>query len=97
VRIEAGGLPERAYTKTELQAFLNHGRKKCKDTIDALNNEKANQHRRFSWGEISGAELLLYNMRHVQHHAAQLNLMLRQAASSAPRWVARATVGFHED
>jgi hypothetical protein len=30
---------------------------------------------------------LLYNMRHVQHHAAQLNLILRQTIDSAPGWV----------
>ena len=26
------------------------------------------------------------NMRHVQHHAGQLNLILRQSIDSAPRW-----------
>lgn len=35
-------------------------------------------------------ELLLYNMRHVQHHTGQLNLILRQKTGSAPRWVAQA-------
>jgi len=40
---------------------------------------------------LSFAELLLYNMRHVQHHAAQLNLILRQKVDSAPGWVAQAT------
>ena len=29
--------------------------------------------------EWEKAKLLLYNMRHVQHHAAQLNLLLRQS------------------
>jgi len=42
-------------------------------------------------------ELLLYNMRHVQHHAAQLNLMLRQAVDSAPGWVAKTKVGLSEN
>jgi len=32
----------------------------------------------------------LYNLRHVQHHAAQLNLILRQTIDSAPPWVGRA-------
>jgi hypothetical protein len=27
--------------------------------------------------------------RHVQHHTAQLNLLLRQRTDSAPRWVGR--------
>jgi len=31
---------------------------------------------------MSNGELLLYNMRHVQHHAAQLNLRLRQTTDS---------------
>jgi len=37
--------------------------------------------------KLSVAELLLDNMRHVQHHAAQLNLVLRQKTGSAPKWV----------
>ncbi len=37
-------------------------------------------------------ETLLYAMRHVQHHAGQLNLLLRQHTGSAPRWVRSATV-----
>ncbi len=86
----AGLLPERPFTKDELQTYLDHGRGKCQATIEALTDEKARGRCEFSWGEVSFAELLLYNMRHVQHHAAQLNLILRQQINSAPGWVARA-------
>jgi hypothetical protein len=72
----AGLLPERPYTKDELRNYLGHGRKKCRATIEALTDETV-------------AELLLYNMRHVQHHAAQLNLILRQRIDSAPGWVVK--------
>lgn len=89
----AGLLPEHPYTKDELHTYLEHGREKCRATIDALTDEKARQRRRFEWLDINNAELLLYNMRHVQHHAAQLNLILRQTTDSAPRWVARAKSG----
>ena len=85
----AGLLPERPYTKEELQTYLEHGRKKCRATIEALTDEKARQRCGFEWVDVSIAELLLYNMRHVQHHAAQLNLILRQTIDSAPRWVAK--------
>jgi hypothetical protein len=85
-----GLLPERPYTKAELQTYLEHGRKKCQETIAALTDEQARRRCVFPWGEVSGAELLLDNMRHVQHHAAQLNLILRQKTDSAPRWVATA-------
>jgi hypothetical protein len=84
-----GRLPERAYTKDELQTYLEHGRQKCRAVIEALTDEKAGQRCGFEWVEVSVAELLLYNMRHVQHHAAQLNLILRRNTDSAPRWVAR--------
>lgn len=86
----AGLLPERPYTKKELQKYLEHGREKCRKAIDALTDEQDQQRHRFGWGEASYSELLLYNMRHVQHHAAQLNLILRQQTDSAPRWVAQA-------
>jgi len=86
----AGVMPERPYTKPELRAYLEHGRGKCRETIAALTEEKARERRRFGWGEATFAELLLYNMRHVQHGAAQLNLILRQSTASAPRWVAAA-------
>jgi len=29
----------------------------------------------------------LYNLRHVQHHAGQLQLLLRRAGVTPPRWV----------
>lgn len=86
----AGLLPDRVYAKHELHAYLEHGREKCRAAIEALTDEKAGQPCGFE-KPFTVAELLLYNMRHVQHHAAQLNLVLRQTIDSAPRWVARAT------
>ena len=87
----AGSLPEKPYTKDELQAYLEHGRQQCRATIEALTDEKANQRCKFPWGEeISLAELQLYNMRHVQEHASQLSLLLRRNVGSAPDWVSRA-------
>src|SRR5687768_15216908 len=85
-----GPVPERPYTKDELQAYLNYCRKKCQATIEALTDETAQRRCRFGWGEVSFLELLLYNMRHVQGHAAQLNLLLGQKIGSAPDWVTEA-------
>ncbi len=86
----AGLLPERLYTRDELQVYLEHGRRKCRATIEALTDEQANKRCRFPWGEISFAGLLLDTMRHVQEHAAQLNLILGQKIGWSPRWVAQA-------
>jgi len=84
----AGLLPERPYTKAELQSYLDHGRKKCRATIEGMTDAELLERAGFKWLDINQAELLLYSMRHVQHHAAQLNLLLRQKIDSAPRWVA---------
>ena len=73
-----GPLPESVYTKAELQAYLKDCREKCKATIEALTDETAQRRCEFSWGELSFLELLIYNMRHTQEHAAQLSLLLGQ-------------------
>lgn len=87
---ENGPLPEQPYTKEELQAYLADCRRKCQTTIESMTDEEALRRCQFGWGELSFAELLLYNMRHVAGHAAQLNLLLGQRTGLAPGWVARA-------
>ena len=82
-------LPERQYTREELLSYLEHGRKKYRVTIEALTDEKARQLYSFPWGEISFLGLLLDNMRHVQEHAAQLNMFLGQHAGINARWIAQ--------
>ena len=85
----AGLLPERPYTKDELQRYLDHCREKCRATIRDMTQERASEPRRFGSNDGTLLELLLDNMRHVQHHTAQLHLILRQKTESAPRWVRR--------
>jgi len=86
----AGALPEQTYTKAELASYLAHCREKCRKAIEALTDEAAQRTCVFPWVKLPFGELLLYNMRHVQHHAAQLNLILRQTTDAAPRWVSQA-------
>jgi hypothetical protein len=83
----AGRLPARAYTRAELQAYLVHGRQKCQATITSISDEQLGRLCRVGQGELTFAELLLYTMRHVQEHAAQLNMFLGQRTGSAARWV----------
>jgi DinB superfamily len=83
----AGVLPDRVYSKEEMRRFLEHGRQKVRAKIAAMTDEKAAT--RCAFRDLSELEHLLYNMRHVQHHMAQLNLILRQVTNSAPNWVGR--------
>jgi uncharacterized damage-inducible protein DinB len=94
---ERGILPERVYTKEELNKYLDHGRQKCRATISTMTEEKANQRCGFHWLDISVAEVHLYNMRHVQHHVGQLNLILRQKVESVPRWVRKTKTKLSEE
>lgn len=86
----AGVIPEPPHTKDQLRAYLAHGRRKCHDTIAAMSDDRAGTRHQFRWGQVTGMELLIYNLRHVQHGAAQLNLLLRQAIDDAPRWIGQA-------
>ena len=88
----SGAMPERVYTKEELLDYLQFNRDKCQKLIAGLTEETffrrwINESRTMDYSMF---ELLLYNMRHVQHHAAQLNLILRQEINDAPDWVSRA-------
>jgi hypothetical protein len=84
---EDGPIPESPYTKEELQAYLHNCREKCRATIETMTDKEAARRCRFGWGEVSFAELLLYNMRHVAGHAAQLNLLLGQKSVAVRSWV----------
>jgi len=88
----AGILPDRVYRKDELLTYLEHGRNRARAAVAALTEDSFGQRCAFERLDVTNAELLLYTMRHVQHHAAQLNLILRQTIDSAPRWVFKAKV-----
>jgi len=85
-------LPEQSYTKEELHAYLASLRQKCHTRLLALTDEQARRPVEYPWSEgqlISYLELQLYNLRHVQEHAAQLSLFLGQHAipDEALDWV----------
>jgi hypothetical protein len=86
--------PARPYTREELHAYLASTRQKCHTTLVALTDEQARRPVEYPWSEgqaVSFLELQLYTMRHVQEHAAQLNLFLGQhGISVASDWGSRA-------
>lgn len=86
---DEGDVREPFHTKDELLAYLEHCRKKLDAVMAAMTEEWAATPCPFDYRAMGNGELLLYNMRHVQHHAAQLNLLLRQRTNSAPDWVSK--------
>ena len=78
--------PPGVYTREELGSYLDHCRRKCQATIEGMTDDEAQRLCRFGWGQIGFAELLLYNLRHVQSHAAELKLLLGQKSVAVPGW-----------
>ncbi len=78
VEMEAHETLPRTYSRAELSGYLDYCRGKCQDTIGALTQEEAYRQCRFAWGELPFGELLLYTLRHVQEHSAQLLMFLGQ-------------------
>lgn len=85
----SGKLPDRVYTKAELLQYLQFGKQKCYDLINSLTPELAEKRFINVARDYSRLEIILYNMRHVQHHVAQLNLLLTQGGVKSPGWVSR--------
>ena len=89
-----GLFPDRVYTKAEMKRYLAHCREKCRAAIAALTEERAGARCAIDRFETAG-ELFIYNLRHVQHHAAQLYLILRQTIDSTPGWVDKTGHSLH--
>jgi hypothetical protein len=78
------------YEKAFVLSYLGHIRRKARETISEETAEVLAGPSGFHWRECSRAELHVYNIRHVQHHAAQLSLRLRLDAGVEIPWVSHA-------
>jgi len=78
--------PDQPYPKDGLLTYLAATRQKCHTLLGALTDEHARRPIEYAWTQgqpISYLELQLYNLRHLQEHAAQLSLFLGQHHLSA--------------
>jgi hypothetical protein len=69
--------PESLYERPEIEAYLDFCRGKAVATIAAETEESLCAPAKFARRNFSRAELHVCNIRHIQHHAAQLILRLR--------------------
>ncbi len=82
-------MPNRVYTKAELLHYMAH----CRAQFLRFIPEVKHQGIQSRWinssktMDYSYVEIVLYNMRHLQHHAAQMNLILREEGADVPDWV----------
>ncbi len=87
---EYGGIvttPEWAYGKDELLQYADHCLQKCGETFGRLSEERAQERCGFWWYRLNVGEFLLNSLRHTQHHAGQLSLLLRRRAGIGVDWL----------
>ncbi len=81
------GTPEKAFSRDQLLAYADHCLEKCDHTFEALTDQRALERCGFWWYELNLGEFLLNNLRHTQHHAGQLVLLLRRRADIGIDWL----------
>lgn len=91
----ASTTPDRPYNKDQLIAYLKSLRARCHVALVGLTDEQAARPVEYAWTDgkhVTYLELLLYNLRHVQGHAAQMSLFLGQhgVPGRDDDWVTRA-------
>jgi hypothetical protein len=75
------------YDKPAIKSYLGHCRDKISEVIAAETDESLQAPCGFARKSFSRAELYVLNIRHIQHHAAQLSLRLRLDAKESVPWV----------
>jgi hypothetical protein len=87
---EFGGIvntPDKAFTQDQLLEYTDHCLFKCQEIFGKLTDKKALERCGFWWYELNTGEFLLNNLRHTQHHAGQLTLLLRRKANIGIDWL----------
>lgn len=80
-------LPQTIYTRNQVLGYLEQCRMHCAKVVADLDERSLAQASGFEWLPFSRSELMLYNLRHVQHHAGQLGLLLRRRTGIENRWI----------
>ncbi len=86
--------PTSLYDRAPLQEYLAFCRNKVVAVLDAETDESLAGPSGFPRREFTRAELHVYSIRHIQHHAAQLSMRLRLSHQIDIPWVGS---GWHAD
>ena len=81
--------PSCVLPKARLLEYQLHCWEKCKTMAGAMTAARASERCGFFWYDLNVLELLLLNLRHVQHHSGQLIAVLRRRADTGIPWVGR--------
>ena len=81
--------PSKPFSREQIEGYLEKAAAKCAEVFDGLTLEGLGQEcgsrRHATIGDI-----LIYNLRHVQHHVGAMYHYLRRKTGGAPDWLAYA-------
>lgn len=80
---------ENPYAREDLLTYLGQCLTKGREVLQSLGRGEPVHLRGSVRLDVPALEVVLYELRHVQHHAAQLNALLRSEGVEPPRWVRR--------
>jgi len=83
--------PQHLYEKEFCLDYLAHCKAKLMATVEAETEESLSGDSGIDFRKCSRAELYVYNMRHIQHHAAQLGLRIQMVTGKEMPWFSGAT------
>lgn len=75
------------YDRVLTRAYLEHCRGKAQQVLASETEDSLAAESQLSGMSLIRAELHIYNIRHIHHHAAQLSLHLKQTGGRGVRWV----------
>jgi hypothetical protein len=78
--------PVQLYARADIKRYLLHCRDKAAATLAAESADTLRGPSGFEWRTFTRAELHIYNIRHVQDHAAQLGMVLGEQAGLEMPW-----------
>jgi hypothetical protein len=78
--------PKWLYDKSSIKTYLQFCRKKASEVIATETANSLSGSSGFKGRTFTRAELHVYNIRHIEHHAAQMSLRLRLDANVAIPW-----------
>ena len=78
--------PVQQYDRDFLLDYLCHCREKAKAVLQEAPPDSLEQKTGIEWHDLSNAEMHVYNIRHLQHHCAQLIMRIRLDSDIHIEW-----------
>lgn len=85
-------IPEEVYSREEINTYLKFLQSIIRSDLSCLSEGDFNIPCSYGLKQMSTLELHIYNIRHIQHHAAQLGLRLQFLGLGVMKWESKGSV-----